>query len=251
MCSVMMGLVALQGIMQHIQIQNATESQAQAYQAQAEAANQNAQIMERQRDMIAEQYAQRQRVLDDKRRLVLGQQAASAGASGLDGGGSVSDAGSAAISAYRNDSMNLLSNQRNDTLNAYREQVNYMNAASGARAAAANVKRQGRIQLLANFVNTAMGIYGAKNQFQNHIPSDQPATTGWKTGFTGDIQKGTLSYGTPSIGESYGNPFVRNMTISSKPSYDIVSGLTMTKDLIGQGIGRHRIYQPSKWRKNQ
>lgn len=70
MCSVMMGLVALQGIMQHIQIQNATESQAQAYQAQAEAANQNAQIMERQRDMIAEQYAQRQRVLDDKRRLV-------------------------------------------------------------------------------------------------------------------------------------------------------------------------------------
>lgn len=146
MCSVMgamMGLQLISGINQNRQIKQQTAAQVSAYNAQAQAADQNARIMDRQREQIAENYAQQQEKLNSKRKLILGQQAASAGASGLDNIGSVLDANSAAISEYRQDSMNLLGNQRNDTLDAYINQVNYENQANAARASAANAKAQG------------------------------------------------------------------------------------------------------------
>lgn len=242
MCSVMgamMGLQLISGINQNRQIRQQTAAQVSAYNAQAQAADQNARIMDRQREQIAENYAQQQEKLDSKRRLILGQQAASAGASGLDNIGSVLDANSAAISEYRQDSMNLLGNQRNDTLNAYTNQVNYENQANAARASAANAKAQGKSQRLANFISTAAGMFGTYKQFAGaSLP--KPAGMNMRTGFDGSLTGGNLTYTTPAP------MYTRNaMSTGFIPKV----GLTQTKDIIGQGIGKH--YDPwrSIWRK--
>ena len=169
MCSVMgamIGLQLIQGINQNRQIKQQTTAQVSAYNAQAQAADQNARIMDRQREQIAENYAQQQEKLDSKRRLILGQQAASAGASGLDSIGSVLDANSAAISEYRKDSMNLLGNQRNDTLDAYINQVNYENQASAARASAANAKHRGSLKDWQTSFQLLQGCLGRINNSQ-------------------------------------------------------------------------------------
>lgn len=242
MCSVMgamMGLQLISGINQNRQIKQQTAAQVSAYNAQAQAADQNARIMDRQREQIAENYAQQQEKLNSKRKLILGQQAASAGASGLDNIGSVLDANSAAISEYRKDSMNLLGNQRNDTLDAYINQVNYENQASAARASAANAKAQGKSQRLANFISTAAGMFGAYKQFAGaSLP--KPAGMNMRTGFEGSLSGGNLTYTTPA-------PMYTRNAMST--GFTTKVGLTQTKDIIGQGIGKH--YDPwrSIWRK--
>ena len=170
MCSVtaaMIGLTALQGFSQYSSQRAQYKAQAQAYDAQAKAAQQNARIQERQREQVADQYALRQKQLDDKRRLILGQQAASAGASGLDGVGSALDAGAAAIDQWRSDSMNLLGNQRRDTLSVYQNQVNYENQANAARTAASNIRSQARAAAFATILGTAASMYGAYKTYGN------------------------------------------------------------------------------------
>ena len=101
------------------------KAQSAYYNAQADAAEQNARIADKQREQISDQYLQKQQ-LDARRRLVIGQHAAEAGASGLTSSGSVQDMDASAIDEWRNSSMNLLGNQRNDTKSAYINQVNYI-----------------------------------------------------------------------------------------------------------------------------
>ena len=96
-----MGLAALQGFAQHRQIRQETKAQTMMYRQQAEAAEENAKIADRQREQVADRYAQEQMRLDARRRLVMGQNAASAGASGLDGAGSVLGMDAATIGAWR------------------------------------------------------------------------------------------------------------------------------------------------------
>lgn len=167
MCSVtaaMMGLTALQGYTSY-RSQNAQyQAQAAAYAAQADAARQNAGIQDRQREQIADQYAQKQKELDARRKLVIGQQNASAGSAGLSGG-SVLDANAAAIDQWRTDSMNLLGNQRNDTQNAYINQVNYLNQAKQADAAAYNTRQQAKAARISSLLNTAISMYGVSKTF--------------------------------------------------------------------------------------
>lgn len=167
MCSVtaaVMGLTALQGYSSY-RSQNAQyKAQAAAYSAQADAARQNAKIQDRQREQIADQYAQKQQELDARRKLILGQQNAEAGAAGLSGG-SVLDANAAAIDQWRTDSMNLLGNQRNDTKSAYINQVNYQNQANQADAAAYNTRQQAKAARISSLLNTAISMYGVSKTF--------------------------------------------------------------------------------------
>ena len=127
MCTLTAALTGLAGYGQYRAQSRAYEAQAKAYEAQAEAARQNQKIAEVQRSQVADNYAQQQKKLDDRRRLVIGQQTAAAGASGLMGTGSVMDANASAQQAYKQDSINLLSNQRNDAMSAWISQVNYIN----------------------------------------------------------------------------------------------------------------------------
>lgn len=251
MCSVMMGLAALQGFAQHRQIRQETKAQTMMYRQQAEAAEENAKIADRQREQVADRYAQEQMRLDARRRLVMGQNAASAGASGLDGAGSVLDMDAATIGAWREDSLNLLSNQRNDALDMYRRQVNYENEARADRVAAYNVKQQGKAMLLANFISTAASMYGAyKEMGPAGKKATQGATTGspWKpeTGFESNFSDGTFrytgyngktgSFGGFNAGQIGGFNAGKIGTPSLKFSY-------MKKDYIGQGVGRHKAWR--------
>lgn len=162
MCTtaIALGLTALQGYTQYRANEAQTDAQISYYNAQADAAEQNARIQERQGEQIADQYLQQQQKLDARRRLVRGQQAAAAGASGLAAGGSVLDVMGSSEDAYRKDSMNLLSNQRNDTWSNYVNVVNYQNQANAFRASASNARQQGRANRFNTILGTAASMYG-------------------------------------------------------------------------------------------
>ena len=226
MCSVtaaMMGLAAMQGYSSY-RSQNAQyKAQAAAYDAQADAARQNARIADQQRSQIADQYAQKQQQLDAKRKLIIGQQNAAAGASGLTGG-SVLDANAAAIDQWRTDSMNLLGNQRNDTKIAYINQVNYLNQASQAQAAAANTRSQAKSARISSLLNTALSMYGAYKTFGGVSSKASSQTMQARSGFNGDLASGNLTYTTPtSMYQSAGMNLPKLNTgiiTSSKPTFN-------------------------------
>lgn len=251
MCSVMMGLAALQGFAQHRQIQQETKAQMMMYRQQAEAAAQNARVADRQREQVADRYAQEQMRLDARRRLVMGQNAASAGASGFDGTGSVLDMDASTIGAWREDSLNLLSNQRNDALDMYRNQVNYENEARANQAAEYNAKQQGKAMLLANFLSTAVSMYGAYKSTGGAgkgAAKGAESSSSWKpeTGFESNSSNGTFrytgyngktgSFGGFNAGQTGGFNAGKIGTPSLKFSY-------MKKDYIGQGVGRHQAWR--------
>ena len=162
MCTTAMalGLTALQGYTQYRAADAQADAQMAYYNAQADAAEQNARIQERKGEQIADQYLQQQQKLDDRRRLIRGQQAASAGASGLAAGGSVLDVMGSSEDAYRQDSLNLLSNQRNDTWSNYVNVVNYQNQANAFRASAENAEQQGKANKFNTILGTAASMYG-------------------------------------------------------------------------------------------
>ena len=163
MCSVsaaLIGLTAAQGITSMASAHQQAKAQSAYYNSQAEAAEQNARIADKQREQISEKYLQKQQQLDARRRLVIGQHAAEAGASGLTSSGSVQDMDAATLDEWRNSSMNLLGNQRNDTKSAYINQVNYINQANNARAAAYNARQQGKQAMFGTILSTAASIYG-------------------------------------------------------------------------------------------
>lgn len=162
MCTtaIALGLTALQGYTQYRAADAQADAQMAYYNAQADAAEQNARIQERKGEQIADQYLQQQQKLDDRRRLIRGQQAASAGASGLAAGGSVLDVMGSSEDAYRQDSLNLLSNQRNDTWSNYVNVVNYQNQANAFRASAENAEQQGKANKFNTILGTAASMYG-------------------------------------------------------------------------------------------
>lgn len=164
MCTVMAGIAAVSGLMQMQANRQQAKAQSAYYSAMAEQNTQNAKIAENQRSQIADRYYQQQKQLDDRRRLIAGQHAASAGASGLTSDGSVLDADSAAYDQWKDASMNLLWNQRVDTHDAWINQANYINQANANRTAAANARSQGRMANLATLIGTATSVYsGLKN----------------------------------------------------------------------------------------
>lgn len=166
MCSITLALAGLTTGLQMAGQYQQSRAQAAAYEAQAQAANQqaeaarvqaeyqrqnaeaqyqNARIQSRKGEQIAEQYAEQQRQLDEKRRLIAGQNAAQAGASGIAGGlGSSLDIYNAGLEAWEQDSLSLLNNQRNTMYDNYVKEVNLRNAGNSMVAQAANTDIQAR-----------------------------------------------------------------------------------------------------------
>lgn len=136
------------------------KAQQRAYEAQARTARQNAAIAEAQRNQQADAYAQKQAQLNDRMRLVRGQAAAAAGAGGFTAEGSVNDILESSYDAYQKDSMNLLSQQRNDSWSQYVNQVNYLNQASAYDTAARNARKQGHQKIFSTLLGTAAMAYG-------------------------------------------------------------------------------------------
>lgn len=136
------------------------KSQQRAYEAQAETARQNAAIIDRQRSQQADAYAQKQSQLNDRMKLVRGQAAAAAGAGGFTATGSVNDILDSSYDAYQKDSLNLLSQQRNDSWSAYVNQVNYLNQASAYDSAARQVRKQGHQKIFGTLLGAAATAYG-------------------------------------------------------------------------------------------
>lgn len=177
MCSVTAALIGLSGASQIAATRQQTKAQVAAYNAQTEAANQNARIADKQREQLSDKYLEEQKQLDNRRRLAIGQHAAEAGASGFTNTGSVQDMDASTIDQWRSDSMNLLGNQRNDTKSAYINQVNYINQANAAKASAQNAKAQGRAAMFGTILSTAASMYGS-------IKNAGSAGTGGSSGTT-------------------------------------------------------------------
>ena len=142
------------------------KAQQRAYEAQAQTARQNAAIAERQRSQQADAYAQKQAQLNDRMRLARGQAAAAAGAGGFTAEGSVNDILESSYDAYQKDSMNLLSQQRNDSWSQYVNQVNYLNQANAYDTAARNVRKQGHQKIFGTLLGTAAMAYGKLKNYQ-------------------------------------------------------------------------------------
>ena len=136
------------------------KSQQRAYEAQEAAARQNAAIVDRQRSQQADAYAQKQSQLNDRMKLVRGQAAAAAGAGGFTATGSVNDILDSSYDAYQKDSLNLLSQQRNDSWSAYVNQVNYLNRANAYDSAARQVRKQGHQKIFGTLLGAAATAYG-------------------------------------------------------------------------------------------
>jgi len=163
MCTLALALTGLStGLSAYGQYQQG-KAQAAAYEAQAEAAYQNAKIQNKKSELMADQYAQKQRELDDRRRLVTGQQIAAAGASGISSNvGSPLDVYTASMDAWGQDTVNLLTNQRNDQWSNYVNEVNYRNQGNAAMANAKAAKQAGTIGAFTTLLSGAASMYGMK-----------------------------------------------------------------------------------------
>lgn len=154
--AVMMGLQMVSNINSTRQQYKQQEAM---YKAQAQTAQQNAAIVSKQREQQAEAYAQKQKQLNDRYRLAGGQARAAAGASGLTADGSIADILSSSEDAYMQDSLNLLQNQRNDSWNAYVNEVNYRNQANAYNSAAKNAVSAGKQKMFSTIIGGAANIY--------------------------------------------------------------------------------------------
>jgi len=163
MCTLALALTGLStGLSAYGQYQQG-KAQAAAYEAQAEAAYQNAKIQNKKSELMADQYAQRQRELDDRRRLVTGQQIAAAGASGISSNvGSPLDVYTSSMEGWQQDTVNLLTNQRNDQWSNYVNEVNYRNQGNAAMANAKAAKQAGTIGAFGTLLGGAASMYGMR-----------------------------------------------------------------------------------------
>jgi hypothetical protein len=163
MCSLALALTGLSTGLSAVGQYQQGKAQAAAYEAQAEAAYQNAKIQNKKSELMADQYAQKQRELDDRRRLVTGQQIAAAGASGISSNvGSPLDVYTASMDAWGQDTVNLLTDQRNDQWSNYVNEVNYRNQGNAAMANAKAAKQAGTIGAISTLLGGAASMYGMK-----------------------------------------------------------------------------------------
>lgn len=142
-----------------------TKAQTAMYNAQAQAAEANARISDRKQQDIANQALQERDKMDNKMRLIAGQNTAEAGATGLSMSGTPLQLMASSYDEYNKDINNWETNKNNSIYNEYLNGVNYRNEANSARAAAANAKTQGRLQMLSTILSGASSIYGLKQQY--------------------------------------------------------------------------------------
>jgi hypothetical protein len=181
--------MALMGLTTGLQVAGQyqqSRAQAAAYTAQAEAAEQNAKIQNRKGEQIAENAAAEQRKLDNRMRLIAGQQNAQAGASGLVGGmGSALDVYNASMQAWSEDSTNLLENQRNTIYDNYVNEVNFRNQGNSYRAQASAAKQAGNMAIAGTLLGAASSMIGmgggAKASADTSTATvNTPTAAGWQ-----------------------------------------------------------------------
>lgn len=209
MCGVpaMMAAQLAQGIMQYKQVKQESKAKAAMYQQQALAAEQNAKISELRQDQMADKYANDQRKLDDRMRLMAGQTAAQAGASNMTLTGSPLDILISSYGTYQDDSNQLLQNQRNDERSELFNQYNYENQAAGYKASAENAKTQGKLAGIATLLSTASSMYGIKHEYAG---AKKPAAESPGTNYTFDYKPDLLRwsrYANAQKGLFSSNPF--------------------------------------------
>lgn len=142
-----------------------TKAQTAMYNAQAQAAEANARISDRKQQDIANQALQERDKMDNKMRLIAGQNTAEAGATGLSMSGTPLQLMASSYDEYNKDINNWETSKNNSIYNEYLNGVNYRNEANSARAAAANAKTQGRLQMLGTILSGASSMYGLKQQY--------------------------------------------------------------------------------------
>lgn len=142
-----------------------TKAQTAMYNAQAQAAEANARISDRKQQDIANQALQERDKMDNKMRLIAGQNTAEAGATGLSMSGTPLQLMASSYDEYNKDINNWETSKNNSIYNEYLNGVNYRNEANSARAAASNAKTQGRLQMLGTILSGASSIYGLKQQY--------------------------------------------------------------------------------------
>ena len=158
MCTLVAGLMGLQGIMGYQQARAEGQAQSAMYNAQAQQAEANAKMAERQKEQVADQYAQKQEELNARMKLARGSAVANAGASGLSMEGSPLDLLASSEDLYKKDSMNLLSNQRNDTYDLYVQAHDARQNAVMNRASASNAKKQANLSAFSSILGSASSI---------------------------------------------------------------------------------------------
>lgn len=164
MCSLTLALTGLTTGLQMAGQYQQSRAQAAAYEAQAQAARDNAKIQNRQSEQIAENAIQEQRKLDARMRLIAGQNAAQAGASGIMSNvGSPLDIYNASMEAWGEDTQNALWNQRNNTYNSYVREVNFRNQANSYDAQAKAAKQAGNMAMFGTLLGGAASMYGMKS----------------------------------------------------------------------------------------
>lgn len=194
-----------------------TKAQTAMYNAQAQAAEANARISDRKQQDIANQALQERDKMDNKMRLIAGQNTAEAGATGLSMSGTPLQLMASSYDEYNKDINNWETNKNNSIYNEYLNGVNYRNEANSARAAASNAKTQGRLQMLGTILSGASSMYGLKQQY------------------AGNGKVGKSKYQTVYGGDT---------------DYDAVTGLKQGDDLrMQQGVGPGSIVTVRKVRR--
>lgn len=160
-----------------------TKAQTAMYNAQAQAAEANARISDRKQQDIANQALQERDKMDNKMRLIAGQNTAEAGATGLSMSGTPLQLMASSYDEYNKDINNWETSKNNSIYNEYLNGVNYRNEANSARAAAANAKTQGRMQMLGTILSGASSMYGLKQQYAGSSTSPKA----YKTVYGGDL----------------------------------------------------------------
>ena len=192
MCSLALALTGLSTGLSAVGQYQQGKAQAAAYEAQAEAAYQNAKIQNKKSELMADQYAQKQRELDDRRRLVTGQQIAAAGASGISSNvGSPLDVYTASMEGWGQDTVNLLTNQRNDTWGSLVAEKNYTNQGNAYMANAKAAKNAGVIGALGT-IATAVALNSIGGGSQKTLAGEASSTPGLNTPTAAPYQAGAL-----------------------------------------------------------
>lgn len=179
------------------------QSTAEAYEAQAKAAQQNANIISKQREQTAQNYAHQQTQLRERHKLAAGAARAQAGAAGLAGGvGSSGDLLQSSQGAFEQDTNRLLQNQRNDTWSQYVNQVNYENQANTYSTMASNAKSSGIINALGTLAAGSASFFGSGSS-----ASDTSNYLGLTTGTGGTYDSITGNTLGNSYIQTFGNTY--------------------------------------------
>lgn len=174
-----MGLTAL-GTYQNYQAANAqADAQAKQYEYQAQVAEQNAALANRQAESNAESGAMKAQQVLQRAKQVKAAQAAAYSANGVDvSSGSALDILSDTEAQGQLDKANMLYDAANNTWSLQSQAVNYQNQAAANRSSANNAREAGKMNSMSALLTGVSSLAGQYNSFSNTGAISQNSTTG-------------------------------------------------------------------------